>query len=222
MTSTVKHNAFGSDARVGGPRRSVNRLRRGDCPDYPYEGTSYAVHPQRMQYCVPVSHCPPPLCRTQCPTHCPPAYTTHCSGISGTQRGVNAAHSAQIVAEEIRQRDDCRRNNRYVDCAAQGTYVSHMEVVPRQGVSYPRTSIGLGHPSGPLSQCIDVRAHCPPSADLSPLLPGRIPPTECVLNPADGDRFHRTSVYAASGVPMDMPAYAGARSWGARLRVGRP
>lgn len=219
----VSHNLYGNDPTTGAPRRSVVRMRKGLCPDPVYVGTSYNCHPQVVcAPCPPPMYCPPTYCAP--PVYCPPAHCppSHCApvyspcpgdfGADGAHRGLVAAQNAAAAVDHIKSREAIRTMNT-VQC---GGY----EVVPRQGVTYPRTSIGLGHPPGPLSQ--HVQGQYQGAADLSPLLPGRIPPKEFVVNPSDGDHFHRTSVYAASGVPIDMPAYSGAQTWNARMHYQRP
>jgi hypothetical protein len=95
------------------------------------------------------------------------------------------------------------------------------EIKPIPGVRYPRTSIGAGHPAGPLAEVVPVRyrGDC---VDLSPLLPCTYPPQQFVLNAEDNDRYHRTSVYAASGLPIDMAAYASPGAWKERVQHQRP
>jgi hypothetical protein len=95
------------------------------------------------------------------------------------------------------------------------------EVKPLPGVRYPRTSIGAGHPAGPLGEVVQVR-YRGDNTDLSPLLPCTYAPNQYVNNPEDGDRYHRTSVYAASGLPIDMAAWASPGAWKERVQHQRP
>lgn len=95
------------------------------------------------------------------------------------------------------------------------------EVRPIPGVRYPRTSIGAGHPAGPLGVLEQVR-YRGDNTDLSPLLPCTYPPNQYVNNTDDGDRYHRTSVYAASGLPIDMAAWASPGAWKERVQHQRP
>eukprot|EP00397_Hematodinium_sp_SG-2012_P039696 GEMP01043378.1.p1 GENE.GEMP01043378.1~~GEMP01043378.1.p1 ORF type:complete len:248 (+),score=57.34 GEMP01043378.1:89-832(+) len=96
------------------------------------------------------------------------------------------------------------------------------EVRPIPGVGIPRSSIGAGHPRGPIAQVVQKPLARGAEADLSPLLPCTYPPNQHVTNPSDGDLYHRTSVYAASGLPIDMPAYTGPRTWTERMHHARP
>jgi hypothetical protein len=101
----------------------------------------------------------------------------------------------------------------------QNDHIAH-EVKPLPGVRYPRTSIGAGHPAGPLGNLVEVR-YRGDNTDLSPLLPCTYPPQQYVNNPEDRDQYHRTSVYAASGLPIDMAAWASPGAWKERVQHQR-
>jgi len=53
---------------------------------------------------------------------------------------------------------------------------------------------------------------------LDPLLPCTFPPNVSV--DIGNDTFHRTSTYAASGLPIDMPTYSSPTSWSSRMKKG--
>jgi len=95
------------------------------------------------------------------------------------------------------------------------------EVKPVRGACYPRTSIGTGHPTGPLGQVMEIH-HRGENVNLDPLLPNTYPPSDFVPVPQERDNYHRTSVYAASGLPMDMAGYASPRGWIERIKHQRP
>lgn len=98
---------------------------------------------------------------------------------------------------------------------------THVEVVPKQGVVVPRTSIGTGHPNGDIAVTVTVKERGE-DADLTPLLPATQPPVQYVKNPEDGDHYHRTSVYAASGLPLDVPAHSSSDTWTERMHLAGP
>eukprot|EP00397_Hematodinium_sp_SG-2012_P057026 GEMP01070914.1.p1 GENE.GEMP01070914.1~~GEMP01070914.1.p1 ORF type:complete len:207 (+),score=38.82 GEMP01070914.1:176-796(+) len=87
-------------------------------------------------------------------------------------------------------------------------------------LSYPRSSIGTGHPVGFLQSPQAGQPIMQRMVDLSPLLPAYQPQIQGV--PAESDFYHRTSVYAASGVPFDLPSHAKASTWVQRVQHGRP
>lgn len=82
--------------------------------------------------------------------------------------------------------------------------------------SVPSVPMGPGH-RGPLPQYAARQPAHRYHTDLSGFIPGSSPVQTEILNPADGDRYHRTSVLAASGVPMDLPTHSGVNTWDARI-----
>jgi len=79
---------------------------------------------------------------------------------------------------------------------------------PHVGGIYSSGSGGQGGGSRPVEQ----------DDTLDPLLPCTYPPNVSV--DIGNDTFHRTSTYAASGLPIDMPTYSSPTSWSSRMKKG--
>lgn len=138
------------------------------------------------------------------------------SGSAQRSQSVPARRSAGLESAPVSAELTIRGNGKQ-----QGPPAVEYEVKPFDGVGVPRTSIGAGHPRGQIAGLVEKRFRGD-RTDLSPLLPCTIPPHTHVMNREDGDQYHRTSVYVASGLPMDMPSYCSPRSWKERSQFQRP
>lgn len=136
----------------------------------------------------------------------------------------NALAAAQGTAF---QRTIARRSIGVIDAMPQGRVLQGgvgLAAPLNRGVGlvFPRSSIGTGHPIGlqATPRTANPILNQRPAVDLSPLMPGAQPQVRYVQAP--NDTYHRTSVYAASGVPVDVPSFARGETWSNRVQQGRP
>eukprot|EP00397_Hematodinium_sp_SG-2012_P025437 GEMP01026575.1.p1 GENE.GEMP01026575.1~~GEMP01026575.1.p1 ORF type:complete len:315 (+),score=53.87 GEMP01026575.1:75-1019(+) len=180
---------------------------------------------------IPRTNCAPVRCE---PAPSPSAFHQVQSRVAPAEQYTSHAKSAPVASRCQAPRADytpscaapcvtmaAKGLNQYQQYALE-TQTGPYEVKPIPGAGVPRASIGTGHPRGPIAQVVPKPVVRGAEADLSPLLPCTYPANQYVVNPPDGDHYHRTSVYAASGLPIDMPAYTGPRTWTERMQHARP
>lgn len=240
----VRHNCYGNDARHNYPRRSVTLMRkglpaddvRGMMPgpdhmaggDFGRSGADAGAAASQQAANAAASVALPRMAATrtleseQGNYQAQGNYPAQSHSQARHASTPNSTHSMPKTTGGAPQGNPfsahSARPNQGTGNPAQRT---EYEVRPIAGVRYPRTSIGASHPRGPLGQVVQVR-YRGDNVDLSPLLPCTYPPHTDVTNPEDNDRYHRTSVYAASGLPIDMAAYASVPAWRERVQHQRP
>eukprot|EP00397_Hematodinium_sp_SG-2012_P050449 GEMP01058639.1.p1 GENE.GEMP01058639.1~~GEMP01058639.1.p1 ORF type:complete len:236 (+),score=36.76 GEMP01058639.1:69-776(+) len=230
----LRHNCHGLDAKHHYPRRSVELMRKGlteaDCDaaqtqgqcagNFPAQGPTARSPPAGSCFSV---HAPSPSAFYQVQSRVAPAeqYTSHAKSapVASRCQAPRADYTPSCAAPCVTMA--AKGLNQYQQYALE-TQTGPYEVKPIPGAGVPRASIGTGHPRGPIAQVVPKPVVRGAEADLSPLLPCTYPANQYVVNPPDGDHYHRTSVYAASGLPIDMPAYTGPRTWTERMQHARP
>lgn len=230
----VRHNCYGNDVQHNYPRRSVTLMRKGlaaddvrgmlpgpdhmAAMDYGQTATSVGASASQQAANVAANVALPRMGATR-------TLEAEHAQFNQPSRNVSSPNSQHSMPRTYGSAPNGAPLNAHSARPNKGTgnqaHRTEYEVRPIAGSRYPRTSIGTGHPQGPLGEVVQVR-YRGDNCDLSPLLPCTYPPRTDVPNPEDGDRYHRTSVYAASGLPIDMAAYASPAAWKERVQHQRP